>query len=210
MKESMPGKWTVRAILGLAAFLVGCGGGDDGPSAKTGRQLQASLAEYETYLEKNAAKLLHWTETIVLKVDEGSVPKAQSRYAASRIPYGRIDPVADLGQELPGFREIEAGIFGRESIAGLIPVAKQLRVDVGDLQQQLVSSSFSADQSIEGAEESRRIRDPRQESEQSRPQEPGIAFVVYGEFDPETIAEIAQPIEGLAELMSQAQVEVER
>mgnify|MGYP005814152371 CR=1 FL=1 len=149
----MPGKWVAGAILSLAIFLIGCGGGDDGPSAETSRQLRESLARYETYLQKNGDKLLHWTETIVLKVDEGSVPKAQSRYAASRIPYGRIDPVADLGRELAGYAEIEAGIFGKESVAGLAPVARQLRVDVEGLQGQLAGADYRPSQIVAGANE---------------------------------------------------------
>ena len=268
----MPGKWPVRIALGLALLLAGCGGGDDGPSAETSRQMRESLARYETYLEKNAAKLLHWTETIVLKVDEGSVPKAQSRYAASRIPYGRLDPVADLGRDLSGYRQIEEGIFGAESTAGLAPVAKQLHVDVEGLQRQIGSADLrpaaivagtgevleevleselpgrgepdsgttlttvaaqteGVDAALEAVEPLLAEADPEllarieaqlrkvyekvgeygtfaKDPEQSRPQEPGIAFVVYSEFDPRTIREIAQPIEGLAGLVAEAEAEI--
>ena len=42
-------------------------------------------------------------------------------------------------------------------------------------------------------------RDP----DQPRAQEPGIAFVVYSELSPESVAEIARPIKALAELFSQ-------
>lgn len=269
----MPGRWTARIALGLAVFLVGCGGGDDGPSAETQRQLRESLARYETYLQKNSDKLLHWTETIVLKVDEGSVPKAQSRYAASRIPYGRLDPVADLGRELGGYREIEQGIFGAESTAGLTPVAKQLRKDVEALQQQIDSANYrppaivkgagevldeilesglpgksepvagttlttvaaqteGVDAALKAAEPLLAEADPEllarieaqlrkvyekvgeygtfaKDPEQSRPQEPGIAFVVYSEFDPRTIREIAQPIEALAGSVAQAEAKMD-
>jgi iron uptake system component EfeO len=268
----MPGKWAARIALGAAVLLVGCGGGDDGPSAEASRQLRESLAKYETYLQKNADKLLHWTETIVLKVDEGSVPKAQSRYAASRIPYGRIDPVADLRRELEGYREIEEGIFGEESTAGLAPVAEQLRLDVEGLQQQIDSADLRPPQIVVGANEVlgevleselpgqsepnsgttlttvaaqtegvdaalkavepllaeadpqllarlqaqlRKVYEKvgeygtfAKDPEQSRPQEPGIAFVVYSEFDPKTIREIAQPIEALAELVARAEEQI--
>lgn len=266
--------WAVRIALVFAALLfgVGCGSDDSGPSAETSRQLRESLARYEVYLQKNAAKLLHWTETIVLKVDEGSVPKAQSRYAASRIPYGRIGPAADLPQKLAGFRQIERGIFGDESTAKLTPVAEQLRADVKTLQEQVDSADLRPAQIVAGASEIlneileselpgqsepnsgttlttvaaqtegvdaalRAIEpilaetDPEllagletrlgkvyakvgeygtfaKEPEQSRPQQPGIAFVVYSEFTPETIREIARPFESLAELMAEAESEI--
>ena len=267
----MPGKWAARIALGLAVFLLGCGGGNDGPSAETSRQLRESLASYETYLQKNSDKLLHWTETVALKVDEGSVPKAQSRYAASRIPYGRLDPAADLGHELAGYREIERGIFGDESTAAT-PVAKQLRIDAEGLRQQIASADYRPDQILAGAGEVldeilesglpaksepnyeallstvaaqtegvdaalRAVKpllaeaDPElltrieaqlrevyekvgeygifaKEPEQSRPQEPGIAFVIYSEFDAKTIDEIAQPIESLADLVAEADAQL--
>jgi len=269
----MPGKWVARVALGFAVLLLGCGGGGAGPSAETSRQLRESLAGYETYLQKNSAKLLHWTETIVLKVDEGSVPKAQSRYAASRIPYGRLDPVADLSQELPGYREIERGIFGDESTAGLTPVAKQLRIDAESLRQQIAATDHRPDQILagagqvldevlesgllaksepnypallstvaaqtEGVDAALRAVEPllaeadpellarieaqlrktyekvgeygtlAKDPEQSRPQEPGIAFVVYSEFDAKTIGEIAQPIEALADSVAEAEAQIE-
>ncbi|HEX5713831.1 MAG TPA: EfeM/EfeO family lipoprotein [Solirubrobacterales bacterium] len=259
--------------MGLTAFLVGCADENEEPSAETRRQLEKSLARYETYLQRNAGKLLHWTETIVLKVGEGSVPKAQSRYAASRIPYGRIDPVADLRVELAAYREIEEGIFGEESAVGLAPVAKGLRGDVGDLRKQIAAADYSppevtagasavleevlesglpgesepdsgttlttvaaqtegVDAALEAVEPLLAEIDPdllaridvqldqvyetvgeygtfAKEPEQSRPQEPGIAFVVYSELDSEAIRGIAQPIENLAKLITQAQPEIE-
>ena len=270
----MPGRWAFRlAVVAVAAaFLGGCGG-ESNLSAETSRQLQASIAEYETYLQRSSQKLLHWTETIGLKVKEGSVPRAQSRYAASKVPAGHIAPVAELPTELPGYRRIEEAIFKDESTAAMMPVARQLRLDVENLQREIESADLSPGQIVAGAN---RVLDEileqqlpgKSESysgttltaiaaqvegiaaalravkpvladanpellarlearlrkvyekvgeygtfakapEQSRPQEPGIAFVVYSEFSPETIREIAEPIEGLAGQMAQAEDELE-
>jgi iron uptake system component EfeO len=155
------------ALCLIVSSFAGCGGNGNEPSAETARQLQASLDRYETYLQRNSSKLLHWADTIVLKVDEGSFPKAGSRYAAARVPYGHLDPAAQafvslnaridaLESEISpdkfgGFHELEKAIFWEESTAGMTPVAQQLGVDIEELQRRLVSADLPPAQIISGA-----------------------------------------------------------
>jgi iron uptake system component EfeO len=152
--------------LGLlvVSLASGCG---SGASAETSQQSQGALTEYQAYLNKNSAKLLHWAETIVLKVKEGSFPKAASRYAAARVPYGHVAPAAQLfgplnaridalESEVPpdkfgGFRLIEKTIFWEKTTISLGPVAKQLRLDVEELQRRLDSADIQPAQALTGA-----------------------------------------------------------
>jgi iron uptake system component EfeO len=154
--------------LGLAAAsLVGCGEGDSGPSPETSRQLRASLSQYDTYLEKNSAKLVHWAGTIVLKVKEGAATKAASRYAAARVPYGHVAPAAQIfpalntridaletdvpAERFGGFHRIEQAIFRDETTTGMTPVAKQLRIDLEALQRRIDASDLQPAQIVQGA-----------------------------------------------------------
>lgn len=153
----------------IAAGLVSCGGGSNSSAAADSRELQASLSHYETYLQKNSAKLLHWAETIVLKVEEGETGKAGSRYAAARVPYGHVAPAAllfdslnrridGLEKDVPpgefgGFHELERAIFGEEDTAGMTQVARQLRIDIEELQQKIDSAKLEPPQILAAANE---------------------------------------------------------
>jgi iron uptake system component EfeO len=266
---------SAKAVTGVvlatvAIVLAGCGG-DSGPSAETARALRKSLAEHHAYLQANAEKLTHWTGTIILKVKEGAVTKAQSRFAAAQVPRGHIDPAAQhLDNAVDdGFRQIEAAIFGRESTAGMLATARQLHADAETVQQQLAAADPTPRQIVAGArqvlEESvnsdlngealpysnaeltvvaakvegagaaieavkpllaeedpdllRRLEARldaayeelgeygtlAREPEQSRPQEPGIAFVVFSELDQTAIDEVAKPIDALAQQLAEAE-----
>ncbi len=264
-----------RPLIGTAAMLLilalaGCGSGDSGPSKKTLHELAAAKSEYQAHLKENSEKLTHWADTIVLKVAEGSAPKAASRYAASRVPYGHVDPVAELqGGEPRGFAPIEKAIFGEERTAGMTPTARQLRIEVEALERRIAAAPLRPAELLEGANAVlRKIVDEEipakterfckcnlvdvaaqlegvdasfeavepmlkeenpelaakiekqfgkafaevgeygilaREPEQSRPREPGIAFVVYSELSPEAIQEVAEPIEALAQLLVEAE-----
>jgi iron uptake system component EfeO len=89
----------------------------------------------------------------MVRIEELS--KAQSRYATARVPYGHVELAAELVPELAlrinarrgevprgelgGFHRIEEGLWGRESTAGLQPVAERLLGDVEELQRRLRS-----------------------------------------------------------------------
>lgn len=152
--------------LGLlvVSLASGCG---SGASAETSPQSQSALSEYKAYLNKNSAKLLHWADTIALKINEGSFSMAASRYAAARVPYGHITPAAQLfgslnahinalesevtPDEYGGFHLIEKTIFWEEGTIGMIPVAKQLRLDIEELQRRLDSADLQPSQALAGA-----------------------------------------------------------
>jgi iron uptake system component EfeO len=150
----------------IVASLAGCGG-ESGASAETAQRLQTSLAQYETYLQENSEKLLHWANTIVLKVEEGSNPKAASRYAAARVPYGHLAPTARLFEplnkridgledevppdEFGGFHQIEKAIFWEKTSSDMGPVARQLRKDIEELQRRIDAADLQPSQILTGA-----------------------------------------------------------
>lgn len=102
-----------------------------------------------------------------MKIDEGAVTKAESRYAASRVPYGHVDPLAQLfvplsaridglENEVPpdqfgGFHEIEKTLFWEKVTAGMAPVAKRLRIDIEELQRRMESAHFQPREILAGA-----------------------------------------------------------
>jgi iron uptake system component EfeO len=63
--------------------------------AKGGPQVEAAVSDYRAYLEKNMGELVATTEPFVEAVAAGDVEQAKQLYAAARVPYERIEPVAD-------------------------------------------------------------------------------------------------------------------
>jgi iron uptake system component EfeO len=132
-------------------------------------QGKAALAKYRSYLEGNAAGLTHWAAAMVAKIDEGAVTKAESRYAAARVPYGHLEPAArmfgDLNSRIDEFEEgsapagfgglhrLEKAFFAETTTAGVSKVAKDLLSDVMDLQRRLGTIELSPGRIIGGANE---------------------------------------------------------
>ena len=275
------------ALLLLATGLFSCGSGDEAPDIDTPAS-RAALADYRAYLDESSDTLVHWAETIVAKFEEDSVPKAGSRYAAARVPYGHVRPAAELIEPLNsridsteaeaapdgrGFNELEKAIFLDKDIADQTPLARRVLADVEELKRRLAKEKFTPAEILDGAskalerlttlalkgkEEPNALNDltdvaaglegleatlaavkpvlkeadPElvkqleaqfqkayekvsewgtfaKEPEQSRPQEPGIAFVIYSEFSPQSVREFSEPVEALVPLFAQAQEAVE-
>lgn len=274
-------------VLGLLTISLASGCGS-GAGAETTQQSQAALSDYQTYLEKNGAKLLHWVQTIELNVKKGLFPQAGSRYAAARVPYGHVAPAAQLFEplnaridalesevppdEFGGFRLIEKTIFWEETTYSLGPVARQLRHDIEELQRRLGSTNLQPPQILSGANKVLEVvlvneiwgnaepwshtdlvdiaakaegvdaafaavkplladENPElvarieaqlqkvfakvgkygilaREPEQARDREPGISFVVYDQVTQRERWDLAEPIKGLASLLSEAEAEL--
>jgi iron uptake system component EfeO len=273
---------TSLALLLLTAMIAsGCGSGASGEPAPESR---STSSDYKIYLDENVEKLQRWVDTIVLKAKEGSFPKAGSRYAAARVPYGHIYPAAQLfgplntrmdalESQLPpgeyaGFHQIEKTIFWEETTETVGPLAKQVRANLEELQRRIDSADLQPGELLGGANEVLKgvlvneiwgiaepyshidlvdiaakaegvdaafaaakpalaTEDPELAAEieaqlrktladigeygilasdpdQARPQEPGIAFVVYDQLTQEERWDLAEPIKELVSLLSQA------
>lgn len=110
---------TVRnwlAVMTSAMVLLGVSGcGDDGESSAEVTKKEAAAVEiYRGYLLESSEKLTTWTSQLRHKVKLGIIGGAQSRYASSSIPFGRLTPALDffpkLDQRLDAPR---AGAFPR-------------------------------------------------------------------------------------------------
>jgi len=165
--------------LEAGEYTLYCPGGADerGTLTVTGRaaaraddpKSEAAVSDYRAYLESNTGELVAATEPFVAAVEAGDVARAKQLYAAARIPYERIEPVAesfgDLDpridarandvkpSEFEGFHRIEKALWVEGATAGMAPVAEQLLADVKELQRKVSTVELQAVQIANGANE---------------------------------------------------------
>ncbi len=137
--------------------------------AKGSAKADAAVADYREYLEENTEELLAKTKPFVAAVVAGDVAKAKSLYAPARIPYERIEPVAESfgdldpridarendvpASEFDGFHRIEKALWEEGTTKGMAPVAKQLQKDVEELAEKVETVELQAVQIANGAVE---------------------------------------------------------
>ncbi len=159
-------------------YTVRCNGGseEDGTLTVSGKldssnspAVEAAIASYREYLEENTAELTAKTKPFVAAVVAGDVAEAKRLYPAARIPYERIEPVAESfgdldpridarendvpANEFGGFHRIEKALWEEGTAKGMAPVAKQLQADVEELEAKVKSVKLQAVQIANGANE---------------------------------------------------------
>jgi iron uptake system component EfeO len=162
------------AVAGLLALTAAaCGSGDETTTTEveverqTNPQVAAVVADYRSYLQRNADELVATTEPFVAAVVAGDLAAAKARYAAPRIPYERIEPVADsfgaldpkidarendvASGEFEGFHRIEKALWEEGTTDGMAPVAEQLQRDVNALAMKVKGVELAPVQIAEGA-----------------------------------------------------------
>jgi FTR1 family protein len=128
---------------------------------------KAAVESYRKYVEQNTDELVAATKPFVAAVVAGDVAKAKQLYPAARIPYERIEPVAESFGDLDpkidaregdvprsqfgGFHRIEKALWVDGSTAGMAPVAKQLLADTEELQARAAKLKLQAAQIANGA-----------------------------------------------------------
>ncbi len=118
---------------------------------------------YATYVNHQVAQLVAATATLVDAVDSGNVDNAKKAYVAARLPYERIEPVAESFGDLDpridgrlgdngnkpsdfiGFHRIERSLWADNTLAGMKPVAATLLSDVHRLQTLVKKKADSYD-----------------------------------------------------------------
>lgn len=126
-----------------------------------------AIAEYKAYVEENADLLVAETKLFVAAVEAGDVELAKRLYVPARIPYERIEPVAesfgdldpridarinDVGpRDFSGFHRLEQALFAENTTEGMAPVAEQLLADVEELRGEARSLKLQAAQIANGA-----------------------------------------------------------
>jgi iron uptake system component EfeO len=176
LSEGFNGSFSLTLEQG--EYTLYCPGGDDerGTLTISGKlktegspEVEAAISQYREYLEKNTAALVAATAPFVAAVEAGDVEKAKSLYAAARIPYEKVEPVAEsfgdldpridarvndvAPAEFSGFHRIEKALWVEDTTAGMTPVAKQLLADVEELQSKVKSVELQAVQIANGANE---------------------------------------------------------
>jgi iron uptake system component EfeO len=149
-----------------AAFTV-TGNAQPGSADQT---VAKAIADYQAYVGEQSAELLAGTEAFVAAVKAGDVAKAKSIYTAARVPWERIEPVAE------SFGDLDPKIDGREDVVeeglpitgyhrlekdlwvdGLKPdssaIADQLLADVKTIVEKAAAVDFTALSIANGAKE---------------------------------------------------------
>jgi iron uptake system component EfeO len=161
------------AVAGsLALTAAACGSSDETTTTEVAEQVtnpkvEAVVADYRAYLQQNADELVATTEPFVAAVVAGNLAEAKALYAAPRIPYERIEPVADTfgaldpridarendvaAGEFEGFHRIEKALWEEGTTDGMAPVAGQLQRDVEALAAEVKGVELQPVQIAEGA-----------------------------------------------------------
>lgn len=176
LSEGFEGSFSLTLEQG--EYTLYCPGGEDERGTLTvsgaldtesSPQVEKAISQYRDYLGKNTAALVAATEPFVAAVEAGEVEQAKSLYAPARIPYERIEPVAESFGDLDpridarendvpksewsGFHPIEQALWVDGTTAGMAPVAKQLLADVEELQRKVATVELQAVQIANGANE---------------------------------------------------------
>lgn len=139
-------------------------------SATTNPQLKRAADDYKRYVEEQTAELVSRTEQFAAAIRAGDVERAKELYETSRIPYEKIEPVAESfgnldpaidarandvaeGDEWTGFHPLEKALW----VSGLTPaddqLADQLVANVKKLQKLAANTNYDPVQLANGAVE---------------------------------------------------------
>jgi iron uptake system component EfeO len=116
--------------------------------------LNQAVEQYEAYVQAQAEDLVQRVQEFTGTIIAGDLEAAKTLYPTSRIPWERIEPVAErfaafdtsidarvddfqgeTDPEFTGFHRIELGLFQNNSTDGLKPFAEKLMSDVVGLQR---------------------------------------------------------------------------
>jgi iron uptake system component EfeO len=176
LAEGLTGSFSLTLERG--EYTLRCDGASDedgtlrvagGSKAEASPAFGAAIAAYRDYLEENTDALVRRTGPFLAAVLAGEVERAKGLYASARIPYERIEPVAESFGDLDpridarandvppsrfgGFHRIEKALWEAGSAAGMAPVARRLGADVEELRSEVRSVDLQAAQIANGANE---------------------------------------------------------
>jgi high-affinity iron transporter len=162
-------------------YVLSCTGGSQEPTGKlavTGRGASTRTADagaakavdtYRSYLQDQSDALVTATTAFADAVRAGDVAKARALYGPARIPYERIEPVAESfggldpaidaregdvpKAEWTGFHVLEQALWVKKTTQGQALVAKKLVADVKRLQQLVETVEIEPAQVANGAVE---------------------------------------------------------
>ncbi|MCP1660134.1 iron uptake system protein EfeO [Neisseria perflava] len=134
-------------------------------------KLAQPLADYKVYVQGEAKELVAKTKDFVAAVKAGDINKAKSLFTSTRYHYERIEPIAELFNELDpaidareddfkaganddaftGFHRIEYALWVKNDVKDVQATADKLLADVTALQQEIDVLSFPPSKVVGGA-----------------------------------------------------------
>lgn len=161
-----------RAALGLTGLcLATFGAASVAPAKVPPTALISAISDYKLYVADEVKVLVRDTRRLADAIKAGDLAGAQSLYAPARLPYERIEPIAELFSDLDksidaraddfekkeadpafgGFHRLEYGLFAKKSTDGLQPIADKLVADVVDLQGRIKGLTVPPEKMVGGA-----------------------------------------------------------
>jgi iron uptake system component EfeO len=134
------------------------------------QKVAKAIADYNAYVAEQSAQLLAGTEAFVAAVKAGDVAKAKSIYTAARVPWERIEPVAESfgdldpkidgredvveeGLRFTGYHRLEMDLWVDGLKADSPAIADQLLADVKTVVEKAATAEFTALSIANGAKE---------------------------------------------------------
>lgn len=134
-------------------------------------KLAKPLADYKVYVQNEAKDLVAKTQEFVAAVKAKDIEKAKSLFASTRYHYERIEPIAELFNELDpaidareddfkdgpkdaaftGFHRIEHALWIEKNVDGVQEIADRLNADVQKLQKEIDVLNFPPSKVVGGA-----------------------------------------------------------
>lgn len=134
-------------------------------------KLAQPLADYKTYVQAEAKELAAKTRAFAAAVKSGDTAKAKAQFAPTRYHYERIEPIAELFNELDpaidaraddfknkeqdpafsGFHRIEYALWVENNVKNVQQTADKLVADVEKLQKEIDALNFPPSKVVGGA-----------------------------------------------------------
>ncbi|MBI4943263.1 MAG: peptidase M75 family protein, partial [Actinobacteria bacterium] len=184
--EVEPGSYALRCKPGMTgdgittALTVTAAAATAAP-ATTDPTVAAAVTAYRAYVAEQVAATVTTTQALQAALEAGDAGRARSLYAASRVGWERIEPVAESfgdldpkidlreadledGQTWTGWHVVEKGLWTGPAADGpaaaataatkaLAPVGERLLADLADLQGRVPTATITATSMANGAKE---------------------------------------------------------
>lgn len=132
-------------------------------------ELDAAASKYQDYVDRQSELLVVRTEGFVATVKAGDVEEAKKLYAPSRVPWERIEPIAEKfgtldpevdaregdvpDRQWTGFHRIEQALWVEDTTEGQGEYARELMSDVERLERKVDDVRLQASDPVFGAVE---------------------------------------------------------
>jgi iron uptake system component EfeO len=166
--DLQPGQYSLSCPGGTTAATGIVTVGGNAVASSDDPLLAGAVTGYQRYVTTQAKELVKRVQAFVDAVKAGDVEKAKEQFAAARVPYETIEPVAESfgtldpdidarvndvekGQKWTGFHRIEQALWEKNSTKGLAPIADKLLADVQTLETKTRALTYKPDELANGA-----------------------------------------------------------